>query len=68
MIPAGISLRYARALVDLADKADRLQAVAAGLGQLNALCLEHDELQAVIRHPGFSAEQRTVEFTSILPN
>ena len=66
MIPAAISLRYARALVDLADKAGRLEKVAAGLEQLNTLCLGHDELQAVIRHPGFSVEQRTGIFNELM--
>ncbi len=66
MIPAAISLRYARAIVELADKAGRLEKVAAGLEQLNALCLGHDELQAVVRHPGFSVQQRTAIFNELM--
>ena len=66
MIPAAISLRYARALVELAEKEGRLEAVAAGLHQLATLCAEHDELQAVMSHPGFSVQQRTAVFNELM--
>jgi F-type H+-transporting ATPase subunit delta len=66
MIPAAISLRYARALVELAEKVDRLEAVASGLEQLSAICDEHEELQAVMNHPGFSVGQRTAVFNELM--
>jgi F-type H+-transporting ATPase subunit delta len=66
MIPAAISLRYARALVELAEQVDRLEAVASGLEQLSMLCEEHHELQAVMNHPGFSAQQRTAVFNELM--
>ena len=66
MIPAAISLRYARALVELAEKEGRLEAVASGLEELVALCVEHEELQAVMRHPGFTTQQRTAVFNELM--
>jgi F-type H+-transporting ATPase subunit delta len=66
MIPSAISLRYARALVGLAEQEGHLETVAAGLAQLNTICLEHDELQLVIRHPGFSVAQRTGIFNEMM--
>ena len=66
MIPAAISLRYARALVELADQAGRLEKVAHGLDQLATICSEHPEMHAVMYHPGFTAEQRSSVFNELM--
>ena len=66
MSSSAVSKRYARALVDLAQKADRLEAVSQGLSQLASLAASHAELRVVVGHPGFSLEQRTAIFNELL--
>jgi F-type H+-transporting ATPase subunit delta len=66
MIPAAISLRYARALVGLADEAGRLETVADGLSQLSALCEQHNDLRLLIRHPSFSIAQRSAILNDLM--
>ena len=66
MIPAAISLRYARALVGLADESGRLEAVADGLSQFSALCEQHHDLRLLIRHPSFSIAQRSAIFNDLM--
>ena len=65
MIPAAISKRYARALVDLAQQAGRLEAVASSLKALSDTVEQHAELRTLVRHPGFSVEQRSAVFNDI---
>ena len=66
MIPTALSARYAKAIVDLAAQAGRLEAVSAGLRQLSDLVLQHPELSHVMRHPGFQIALRQGVFFTLI--
>ena len=66
MIPASISRRWARALVELAQEENRLEAVAEQLQQLAQLSQSHGEIQQLILNPAFSTASQKAVFAEIL--
>ena len=66
MIPASISRRWARALVELAQADGRLEPIAEQLQQLADLVQSHGELQQLVRNPAFTAESQQAVFAELL--
>jgi F-type H+-transporting ATPase subunit delta len=58
--------RYARALIDLAARSDRVAEIGAQLQQHQELIRTNDELQRVLYNPGVNADVKAAVLRSIL--
>ncbi|WP_082733744.1 F0F1 ATP synthase subunit delta [Polycladidibacter hongkongensis] len=63
---SGVALRYASALIDLAEEQGALAEVETGLNQLEALLKESEDLDRLVKSPVFSAEVQTKAISAIM--
>ncbi|WP_068085378.1 F0F1 ATP synthase subunit delta [Polycladidibacter stylochi] len=63
---SGVALRYASALIDLAEEQGVIAEVEAGLYKFEALMNECEDLDRLIKSPAFTAEVQLKALTAVL--
>ena len=66
MIPASVSRRWARALVELAQAEGKLEPIAQQLQELASMVQSHPELQQLVRNPAFSSDAQQAVLAQVL--